>query len=406
LAIRVAVNQLAALGFRTGIGYYAAHLVRNLKTQAGEDRVEGFPRGLVKEIRRLGVRLQSGPPRGCEGGLPSRESLKSRALRWLRPYLMRGYDFILQQHTRRWLTHRHYDLYHEPNFLTLPCELPTVVTLHDLSVHLHPQWHPADRVLRHQRQFGRTLKQAVHFLTISEFVRQEIIQTLGIPPERVTCTYLGVRPNFQPLPAEQVAQTLRRLGLPPRYLLYVGTLEPRKNLLRLMQAYCSLPESLRQAWPLLLVGSWGWKTEALASFYESEGKHRGIRHLGYVPDQHLTAVYNGARALVFPSFYEGFGLPTLEMMACGGAVLASTAGALVEVLGTQAHLVEPEDTDGWRSALAHVLQDDDWWHALRHGAVEHAGQYTWQRCAQETLQAYRRVCGVVEQGGTTLGRAA
>jgi alpha-1,3-rhamnosyl/mannosyltransferase len=406
LAIRVAVNQLAALGLRTGVGYYAAQLVRHLKTQAGDDRVEAFPRGLVKQIRRLGARLQSGSAHGPGNGQPPGRSLASSALRQLKPYLLRGYDFILRRHTRRWLTRDHYDLYHEPNFLTLPCELPTIVTLHDLSVFLHPQWHPADRVARHQRQFHRTLGQAAHFLTDTEFIRQEVIQTLNIPPERVTRAYLGIRPSFRPLPVEQVAQTLQQLGLPRRFLLYVGTIEPRKNVLRLMRAYCSLEKTVREQWPLLLVGSWGWKTEAVADFYEREGKHQGIRQLGYLPDQHLAAVYNGARALIFPSYYEGFGLPPLEMMACGGAVLASTAGALVEMVGTRAHLVDAEDDDGWRLAMARVVQDDDWWYSLRRGVTEVARPYTWQRCAVETLQAYRRACSVVGPEGSTLSRAA
>ena len=203
----------------------------------------------------------------------------------------------------------HYDLYHEPNFLPYPSDLPTVLTIHDLSVLNHPEWHPADRVARYARDFERGLRQCSHIVTVSEFIRQEIIHTLGWSPERVTVTPNGVRPGLGPLPAAAVQRELSRLGLPAQYLLYIGTLEPRKNLLMLLRAYTSLPWETRDKFPLLLVGNWGWNTADLADYYDKEARHRGVLHLGYVADEHLQTLYNGARALVFPSYYEGFGLP-------------------------------------------------------------------------------------------------
>jgi alpha-1,3-rhamnosyl/mannosyltransferase len=283
-------------------------------------------------------------------------------------------------------------LYHEPNFIPLPINLPTVVTICDLSSVLHPEWHPRTRVVEFERHFHHGLARCQHVLAISEFGRQEIIRTLGLPPERVTCTHLGVRRGMRRLPAQRVAAVLERLGLPPNYLLYVGTLEPRKNLLMLLRAYCALPAELRGRHPLVLAGGWGWKAEAIAEFLDRAGQARGVIHIGYVADRDLAALYNGARALVYPSLYEGFGLPPVEMLACGGAVLASTAGALAETVGGQAHLIAPEDEDGWRNALARVLEDDDWWHWLRDGAVEAARPYTWERCARETWKVYGTVC--------------
>jgi alpha-1,3-rhamnosyl/mannosyltransferase len=118
-----------------------------------------------------------------------------------------------------------------------------------------------------------------------------------------------------------------------------------------------------------------------------------VLHLGYLPDRHLPLLYNGARALVFPSHYEGFGLPPLEMLACGGAVLASTASALVETVSGQAHLVAPDDADGWRSALTRVLTDDDFQRSLCQGAEESARPFTWERCATRTWQVYQQALG-------------
>jgi alpha-1,3-rhamnosyl/mannosyltransferase len=288
---------------------------------------------------------------------------------------------------------RHYQIYHEPNFIAMPSDLPTLATLHDLSVVHHPDWHPLDRVKHFQRNFSRGLARSTHFFAISEFCRQEIIQTLGIPPERITRTYMGVREQLRPMSEEAVRHARRRLRLPEQYLLYLGTIEPRKNLLVLLKAYCAMPRLLRERWPLLLVGSWGWRAEQVAEYYHNVARHRGVLWRAYVHEDDLASVYCGARALAYPSLYEGFGMPPLEMMACGGAVISSTAGALRETVGHQAHLVDPEDIDGWRDALERVVTDQDWWLSLRTGAIETARPYTWARCAADTLEVYRSIVG-------------
>jgi alpha-1,3-rhamnosyl/mannosyltransferase len=299
----------------------------------------------------------------------------------------------LARHFRATSQRGGFNLYHEPNYIPLPSDLPTVAPIHDLSVLLHPEWHPADRVAHFERRFLHGLTQCVHFLAISEFGRQEIIRMLHLRPDQVTRTYMGIRPGLRPLPEEEVQKSLRRLGLPPNYLLFVGTIEPRKNVGMLLRAYGSLPAELRARYPLVLAGGWGWNAGDVARSLEDEGRTRGVLHLGYVAEEHLAALYNGARALVYPSLYEGFGLPPVEMMACGGAVLASTAGALVETVGDWAHLIDPDDLDGWRDAIIRVIEDDDWWYSLRQGVVEAASSFTWEQCAADTLKVYRALSG-------------
>jgi alpha-1,3-rhamnosyl/mannosyltransferase len=275
----------------------------------------------------------------------------------------------------------------------MPCDVPTIATLHDLSAIAHPEWHPADRVKQYQRHLDRALEQCTHFLTGSDYTRQEIISELGVAPQRVTRVYHGIREGLGPLPADWVAAGLKALGLPPSYLLHVGTLEPRKNLTMLLRAYCGLPAAVRERCPLLLVGKWGWNTKALAELLEREARPRGVIHLGYLAEEHLPLLYNGARALVYPSLYEGFGLPPLEMMACGGAVLASTAGSVAEVVGPCGQLLDPADEDAWRQAMQRVITDDDWRRQLCDGVRLWASPFTWQRSAQETVRTYRRVLG-------------
>lgn len=388
--MRVLINQHVAFGARTGIGHYTRELLRGLRQRGTGEQIDVFPTGILGKASRLAASFSR--PRGTNS---QQSAVGPGLLRRCRQHVLaaaRPMERLVLSRLFQWQCRPdRCDLYHEPNFNCYPTDVPTVVTLHDLSVVLHPEWHPAHRAQLFHKHFAATLRQARHFFAISESARQEIIRVLGVAAPRITCTYMGVRAGLRPMPVEEVAPALVQLGLPPRYLLCVGTIEPRKNVLRLLRAYCSLPAGYRDAWPLVLVGGWGWNTEDVAHYYQTEARHRGVIHLGYLADDHLPVVYNGARALVFPSYYEGFGLPPVEMMACGGAVLASTASAVVETVGRKAHLIDPNDDDGWRAALARILVDDDWWHALRQGTVEAVRKFTWERCAEQTLKVYRQI---------------
>ena len=397
--MRVLINQHAAFGARTGIGHYTRELLRALSALTTREEIDVFPVGLLGRASRLAAKVSR--PRGAAlSNARARPSLLGRCKQKMLAAARPVERMVLGQLFRWTCRPDRYDVYHEPNFNCYASDVPTVATVHDLSVILHPEWHPAHRTAAFHKHFAATLRQARHFLAISHSAREEIIRVLGIAPERITCAYMGVRAGLRPLPESDVAPALARLGLPPRYLLHVGTIEPRKNILRLMRAYCSLPPVYRDAWPLVLVGGWGWNTEDAAEFYHREARHRGVVHFGYLDDDDLPVAYNGARALVFPSLYEGFGLPPVEMLACGGAVLGSTAPAIAETVGGQAHLIHPEDEDGWRAALERVLVDDDWWRSLRHGAVEAARQFTWEHCARQTLQVYRQVADASRQAVT------
>jgi alpha-1,3-rhamnosyl/mannosyltransferase len=382
--VRVIINRQVTAGRPTGVGLYTAGLVRALRHLPGLE-VERFPPRWLMNLAALTRRARS---LSASSGGSAGSSWRRRLMGLLR----HGGEALLLRRFRAACARSRPDLYHEPNFIPLPCDLPTVATVHDLSPLLHPEWHPADRAALFERRFREGLRQCVHVLTDSDCVRQEIIQTLGFPADRVTRVHIGIRPELRPLPVNEVDRRLKMMGLPPRYLLFLGTLEPRKNVLRLLRVYCSLPEALRSRWPLLLVGSWGWNAGDVADYLQREARHRGVLHLGYVADADLAVLYNGARALLFPSLYEGFGLPPLEMLACGGAVLASTAASVAETVGRQAHLIPAADEDSWRTALGRIVTDDDWWRSLRQGAVEAARPFTWENCARATLGVYRQVC--------------
>jgi alpha-1,3-rhamnosyl/mannosyltransferase len=284
--------------------------------------------------------------------------------------------------------------------------LPTVVTVHDLSVILFPQWHPAERVKRYEHAFARGVARASHILVDSNAVRGEALRVLGLAPDRVTTVHCGIDPKFRPQSPAEIAAVRTRLNLPPRYLLYVGTVEPRKNLTTLLRAFCDLPSELRQACPLILGGAWGWKSEPERELFETEARHLGARYLGYVADEDLPGLYGGAEALFYPSHYEGFGLPPVEIMACGGVAVVSTADALREVVGSNALLLEPHDLPGWREAMRRTITDREFLAAFRRGALENAARFNWNNAARQTFGVYQAVLGITSQQSLNSPRAA
>jgi alpha-1,3-rhamnosyl/mannosyltransferase len=382
--MRVVINGLAALKPKTGVGHHVANLTAALAATFPNDDYTLYPgRRMAELVHRL-----NRPPTAATGPTNRpKAGLMSQGLGLAKAAAKAASRFHFAAYTRAFT----FDLYHEPNFIPFLSGLPTVVTVHDLSVVRFPEWHPADRVRMHERRFATGLRQAAHVVVVSEAVRREVIAHLGVSADRVTAVPNGVGPAFRPLPSAEVEAVRARLELPQRYFLCVGTIEPRKNVGSAMQAFADLPADVRESCPLILVGPWGWKSDGEREYYENVGRVRGIRHLGYAADADLPALYAGAVGLVYPSHYEGFGLPPLEMLACGGAVLASTAGAVKEVCGPHAAFIEPEDLPGWRTAMYRLATDADFRDGLRRGGVAHAARFTWERVAEETAAVYRHV---------------
>lgn len=388
--MRVLLNGLIALAPKSGIGHYIdslhAHLV------ADDCEVTLFPDGIARRVAKGLLRLA-----------PNQSNRSARALsllsprRWLRSFARLGRNIAertLRKHFRR--VARSCELYHEPNYIPFASDLPTIVTVHDLSVMLHPEWHPPERVRHFERSFLPGLQQCLHVITDSLAIRREVIDELGVAATQVTAVPLGVRPAFRPLSGEETNAALRQIRIEPGYLLHVGTIEPRKNLLMLMRAYVDLPRELRERHPLLLIGGWGWQTESTRDYYESTARQAGVRHIGYVAEEMLPALYNGARCLVFPSHYEGFGFPPLEMLACGGAVLASETAAVAEMMPAGCELLNANDANAWREAMRWALRDDDFLNVLKGGGPEHAARFTWRECAKQTISVYRKALEVTK----------
>jgi alpha-1,3-rhamnosyl/mannosyltransferase len=385
--MRVLFNGASAIRPKTGVGHTTANLHRALARIAPSDSFWLYP---GERVRRLAARFFKPPARPTGSISPPKSANPSLPKR----LVLRAARLAYAAHFHAAARLGRFDLYHEPNLVPFRVALPTVVTVHDLSVILFPQWHPTDRVKRYEQAFARGVAAAAHILVDSDAVRSEALRVLGLAPERVTTVRCGIAPAFRPQSLEEVAAVRARLDLPPRYLLYVGTIEPRKNLTTLLRAFCDLPAELREACPLILGGAWGWKSEPERELFESEARHRGARYLGYVADEDLPGLYAGAEALFYPSHYEGFGLPPVEMMACGGAAVVSTADAVREVVGGHAPMLDPNDLRGWREAMRLAITDRQFLTSYRRRAVVHASRFSWNQAAAMTLNVYRRVLGL------------
>ncbi|QEL13349.1 glycosyltransferase family 4 protein [Limnoglobus roseus] len=380
--MRVVMNGLAALKPKTGIGHYVARLHAEMG-----DEVALYPGDSRARVIRRCLSLANG---GGGSGKPGRMGSLVPAFKGLLKHLGKT---AVEIHFARHCRALGYQLYHEPNFIPFATGLPTVVSAHDLSVLLHPEWHPADRVRHHERHFGPALRRAEHILTLTHEVRRELIDHLGVKPNKITPVWIGVGDEFRPLPPQELEVARERLKLPPRYFLCVGTIEPRKNILTVLKAFADLPANVRESCPLVLAGPWGWKSEPEREFLAAHPA--GVIRLGYVSAADLPAIYGGATALLFPSHYEGFGLPPVEMLACGGGVIASNSSAAVrEVVGRHAAFVETTDVASWREVLHRTATDRDFEAELRRGGTAHARQFTWKRAATETLAVYRQVLGL------------
>ena len=279
------------------------------------------------------------------------------------------------------------DVFHSPNYF-LPARrghAARVVTIHDLSVLKHPEWHPPKRVLLHRLALMRTARSVDHVITPTEATRSEVIDGLRLPPSRVTAIHHGVTDAFRPRSDSELRPALARYGLTPGgYLAYVGALDPRKNLERLVTAVSLVARGRPKMPSLVVAGPLGWRSGAVRARLTTS---RGI-YLGFLPTPDVALLMAGALALVYPSLYEGFGLPVLEAMASGIPVITSGVGGLAEVTGDCAVIVDPENVESIAAGIMRTLDDAGLRRELGRRGIDRARAFSWSRAAAETLRVY------------------
>lgn len=299
-------------------------------------------------------------------------------------------------HMPRWMRHSYdrsvmrMNLFHGTNFFLPEGADGGVVTTHDLSVFNQPECHPIERVRFFEKNVPSSLRRAGAVITCTNTVRDEVIGFFGLPAERVVAVPLGVAAAFRPHSAMEMAAALTRHGLnADGYALCVATLDPRKRLTELLDAWRILPADIKRHWPLAIAGGAGWLNDDIRKQLDRGVADGWVRWLGYVPEADLPALYAGSALFIYPSTYEGFGLPPIEAMASGVPVVVSNASCLPEVTGGAAMLVDPLDIDSFAENLERGLTDLVWRGEARSHGLEVAATYSWESCIERTVSVYR-----------------
>jgi glycosyltransferase involved in cell wall biosynthesis len=380
--MRIGLDLWLCTPSRGGIGRYAEELTRALVAEGG-DACEfvlfpglEYPSWLagVLRARPAAVRL------GVEGWKRHRRGFPTRLLRS---------NLVIAPRVRR----QSIDIFHSMDFLDTPLmglgSAAVVSTIHDISPLLYP-----DTFTRRHALFFRVLarpllRRADRIITVSQAAAAEILEWDPSLEGKLNVVYEGVSPHFRPASSDEVAAIRTRYGLPGGYILCVGTVQPRKNLARLIEAYALLTARDGGIPPLVIAGGLGWLYEPIVNKVAEYRVADRVKFLGFVPDADLPALFTGASLFVFPSMHEGFGLPVLEAMACGAPVVTSNRSALPEVAGDAAVLVDPLDVESIADGIAKILKDQVIARRLAEAGRHRAAQFTWTAAARKLLEIYR-----------------
>jgi len=368
--MRVCLDCFPFLVASAGWKAYLFHLHRNLPKVTAPGNVSSFPfLNHVDSLRHEGSVL---------GPIPT-------ALRFaLVLFANTGHNPVLD------LIGKRYDLFHASNQIrNPPRNMKLTTTVQDMTTWSHPELHTAATVENDKRWANRIVRRADAIIVPSESTRADAIRWLGLNPERVQVILHGVNAEYFDPAQESIDAARAALGLTKPYILFVSTIEPRKNLDRLLDAYEQLPPALKQEYDLAIAGPRGWRSEQTIARLQANPP--GIRTLGYVPEALLPGLTAGATVFAYPSLYEGFGFPVAQAMAAGTAVLTSNVSSLPEVAGGAAELIDPLSTAEIRDSLERLLLSP----ALRERRETlgraRAKELTWERCARETWQFFEHV---------------
>ncbi|MBP7830545.1 MAG: glycosyltransferase family 4 protein [Kiritimatiellae bacterium] len=366
--MKVCVDIQAAVAQRAGVGRYAKSLVEHLGPLAGNDELSLF--------------YFDFKGRGDPFPVPN---ATRKAVRWCPGRLVQQAWKRLGWPPFDWFAGRA-EVYHFPNFIIPPLARgKAVVTIHDLAFKRFPETTERRNLDHLTSQIGKTVARADAIIAVSAFVAREIHELLGVPASRIFAIPSGMAGAWAAPSADSVTAMRREFGLDRPYLLTVGTLEPRKNVAFLVEVF----ERMKFDGDLVIAGAPGWKYEPILDRIRRSARAPRLRHLRYVAEKHLAALYAGAELFVFPSLYEGFGFTPLEAMACGVPVLAAATGSLPEVLGVAAEIVPGYDAADWADRADRLLTDTARRAELKERGFLQARRFSWDETARKTWQVYR-----------------
>lgn len=375
--MRIVFNARILQTPRTGIGHYLCELVTALSV-FDDIEINLFD----------GKQWRTNLP-------PPRQSVQSMRLTQVKQRIPFAYALRRRREQYffdRGLRDQPVDIYHDPSLWPLHFDGPTVMTVHDLTHLEYPETQPIDRLREINKRLPASLERVAHILVDSQFIANELTRYYSVPPTRISVAPLGCAPRFHLRDHHTLQQPLRPLGIEPDgYVLCVGTLEPRKNLVLALRAHALLPHDLRSRFPLLIVGMSGWKMNHISHELDQALRSGHVRLLGYQTDDQVAVLTAGARVMLFPSRYEGFGLPVLEAMASGTPVMLAKQAAMPEVAGDAGIYVPLDDEVAWAASLQQLLTDKTQRDLFRQRGLQRALQFSWRHCANITSDVYRQV---------------
>jgi len=379
--LRIGIDYTAAVRQGAGIGRYTRELVRALAELDRENDYVLFAAagGQQQEARYKGQELANTgwPPNFQTCAVPLSD--RALAILWQRLQLPLWVELATGP----------VDIFHSPDFVLPPLRrAKTLVTVHDLSFIRLPECADANLRAYLNKVVPRSVHRADLVLADSQNTKDDLVELLDVEPDKIEVVYPGVEERFHPIEDQALLEEVRkRYNLPPRFILGLGTLQPRKNFTTLIEAFADLRFAICDL-RLVIAGGKGWLYEDIFAIVERLGLEEQVSFPGFVADEDLPALYNLADLFVFPSLYEGFGLPPLEALACGKPLVASNASSLPEVVGEAGLMVEATDAEALAEAMKRVLEDN----ALREGMIakglEQARQFTWQKAAAKLLSLY------------------
>ncbi len=374
--MRIAFDGTTLRPGRTGVGYYTEHLLQHLAAELADDELVVVSNQPIETTRPL-------PPH-----------VRTVRGRWLTTRTSRM--AWMQFQASPMLRELDVDVVHFTNgMMPLSSPIPTVVTIHDMSLTLYPRLHPLRRVLLNRPLVNLAARRADAIITVSESARRDITRLYELPPGRVHVIHEAAAPSFRPVhDARQIARVRARYGLAPRTILYVGTIEPRKNLPALLDAFAARRRTgeLREH-QLVCAGPYGWLSRGVENQIRRLRIDQAVQFTGYVPFADLPALYSASEMFVFPSLYEGFGLPVVEAMACGTPVITGRTPALAEVAGGAIEQAETLDAEGLGAAMVRLALSPERRARRTVLGLHRAAAFSWTRAARETLAVYRRAVG-------------
>ncbi|WP_413700391.1 glycosyltransferase family 4 protein [Psychromonas sp. KJ10-10] len=393
MQIKLLINLNILRPALTGIGYYTKNIIKECLKRNIE--LVGIKNGKLldqQEIKELITSLED-----ISGVSPgSSLSFKQRSVELLRsfPGIYAIKYYLISVRAKKILNSLAEQgfIYFEPSFVPMQYKGKIITTIHDLSFITHPEFHPVERVNFLTKMVKQSVAVSNHIVVDSNFIRSELMENYSIKESQLSTVYLGVEDKFRVYDQQEVAPILNKLNLKQnRFILSVATLEPRKNLAKLVESYRELSDELKVKYPLVLVGSSGWKNSALFDSIQDLIENGNIIVTGYLSDIELNHIYSSAALFVYPSIYEGFGLPIIEAMASGTAVITSNCGATAEVAGDFAFLVDPTNKKAISEGIESILSDPNLRLSLEEKAISRASSFTWGKCVDDLLSIAQKL---------------